>query len=581
MRKKILMLMVFVIFLISGLKAQEYCSVNICENYEREECKEFLYKPENFKNEIFYLCANYTYVKKEDWKYLNQEMILKHNKRYLLSLGCKDCELKLTENNLTEKVKGQIFFSPEGINHSKGFFITPSLYPPDSIFYIRSDAIGFFPRAIAKFSKGISNKDRVYVELFQPIGEIYYSKDGRLFYNGKEYETLYIANLYNNIIIGENISFERDKIMVEGEFTIQPEKSKKLYLKTKKPLSIYLAESFDIKKHEEESYIAIPQIIDPSEDMWLFASNGVEFSLENFFSNEKINAKVGENSFLALDYIPGKIAHINTTPKIAVRKKGYVELRNGEYDVELGDKLVVKKIKPSEGEAIEMFIEFDGKKYYYSKSEDDFVELIKLNHYQSTFSKIIDGLPIIPFHGAWVYGKELGRLERKYIEESGRDILDLTKLHGYNLPVISEKQFCADTQLIIYAYFLKNLYEKGKIDTVRIDGFEWDGRKEFKRWVEELSQKYINTGWLKKNLKEVKNIKDIRPGDVITINPNPDGFGHTIGIKEVYEAGGKRYFKIFAGSIPPIDPRLYPGLLDEDSLKESIKEGKVKVVRWP
>ena len=67
------------------------------------------------------------------------------------------------------------------------------------------------------------------------------------------------------------------------------------------------------------------------------------------------------------------------------------------------------------------------------------------------------------------------------------------------------------------------------------------------------------------NFDIVSNVDDVKAGDVIIGSQ-----GHGMAIKEVLEIppdSGKKYIRVFAGSMPAIDPEVYRELVSFDHLK--------------
>lgn len=67
------------------------------------------------------------------------------------------------------------------------------------------------------------------------------------------------------------------------------------------------------------------------------------------------------------------------------------------------------------------------------------------------------------------------------------------------------------------------------------------------------------------NFDVVKNVNDIKAGDVII-----GGQGHGMAVKEVLEIppdSGKKYIRVYAGSMPAIDPVVYKELVSFEHLK--------------
>ncbi|MEM2382477.1 MAG: hypothetical protein QW199_03120 [Candidatus Pacearchaeota archaeon] len=546
------------------------------ESYNQKECFSLLYNEKNYQTECFYKYCNYSLIPASDWEKIDQKRI-DHN-WYLHTMGCQNCEITVGPD-----IK-EIKFSHEGIDFQSQagkFHITPKIYPSNSSFEVDNSSYFAILFSLPKnkvvfFSADQSENDRVEVCSSFLFCKLLEFKDGKIYFVGKEYEKIQLINVKGEIIAAEaetTISSVDNKLTISGKFFLPSEIKEGNLVFEGKNINLYFKPAeFNPLKHTNENFL----VITPKS---LFVGGDVSFYSDNFFGqNEKVKFRVEKGSFMSLDSSFG-----NT---IGVRHHGNVVIQNGQFKIKLGDHVVIKKLHllglGGAPKPIDLFISSGGKEYRFFKDTNEFVELTKLNHFENYYSRVIDGLPVIPFHGAYEYGKVGKKLERVYLYEIGRDIIDLTKLHGEELPVISEAQQCADTQVIIYAYALKKLYDAGEIDTIKIGKWVWDKKTNYKDWVEMLMRDYINTGWLRKNLKVI-NLEEAMPGDIITLHPDSSsGYGHTMGIKEVYvDNKGKKYFRIFAGSDPAIDPRIYPALFTEDYLDAMIKSGEAIITRWP
>ena len=90
--------------------------------------------------------------------------------------------------------------------------------------------------------------------------------------------------------------------------------------------------------------------------------------------------------------------------------------------------------------------------------------------------------------------------------------------------------------------------------------------------------KNTNTGTLTRDLCAVNNAADLRAGDIITTVR--EGYGHAVGVLEVLQIEGNKYFKLFAGSYPASSVRVYPFLLNPVQLERFQKEGFLFFRRW-
>lgn len=232
-----------------------------------------------------------------------------------------------------------------------------------------------------------------------------------------------------------------------------------------------------------------------------------------------------------------------------------------------------------------------------------------------TYSEFIEGFPVIKnadvsYYYGEVYRPDLGytvsgvRLETPSIREMDVDILDLT--------VDSKYQTCADTQIDLRAlYELEELLLPGRTDSIKFtiangetleyksDGIYtiWDPNQNevviknygenigtnFEKWVANV-QAYTNTGSLRDSLKPVSELDNLKPGDLITLHPDPTtGYGHTKGIKEILEIppdSGNIYYRLFGGSDPAIDPEIYDKLLSREELIYDLERRYAVILTW-
>ena len=232
-----------------------------------------------------------------------------------------------------------------------------------------------------------------------------------------------------------------------------------------------------------------------------------------------------------------------------------------------------------------------------------------------SYSEFIEGFPVIKNVDVKAYyGYEedpetgeynFGRYSSPRTYEPNLDILDLE--------VDSRYQTCADTQVELYSLWQLQELEKGNIDSVEFkisngqtlkynsDGTYtvWsqsankvitkkfsieDTREKFDEWVTNV-QIYSNTGSLRGNLKKIKEIDDLKAGDLITLHPDPQtGYGHTKAIKRVLRIppteDGEIYYQLFAGSDPAIDPRIYSNLMSKEELLYQIQYEDAVALTW-
>jgi hypothetical protein len=219
-----------------------------------------------------------------------------------------------------------------------------------------------------------------------------------------------------------------------------------------------------------------------------------------------------------------------------------------------------------------------------------------------SYSEFIEGFPVIKNSDVKIYDFDTGT-QRVY--EFGSDVLDLK--------VDSKYQTCADTQIELYSLWNLQELEKGNINNIPFkisNGHTlnynaggtytiWSTKENkiitktfsrknymesFNEWVTNI-QIYSNTGSLRNNLKGVEDLETLKPGDLITLHPDPQtGYGHTKSIKRVFKIppteDGEIYYQLFAGSDPPIDARVYSKMINQEQLLELISSGEAVVLTW-
>ncbi len=211
---------------------------------------------------------------------------------------------------------------------------------------------------------------------------------------------------------------------------------------------------------------------------------------------------------------------------------------------------------------------------------------------QVSYPEFTQGFPVIPNAKIRYYtGQELG-----------------DTLNKLDLEVGSKLQTCSDTQTKLRLLWELDRLKNREQDSIKfklaneeeiqynLDGTYtfWDGNnvmtkenknldKGFNKWLNNVFA-YSNTGSLTRHLTPIENINDLQAGDIITLHPDPNtGYGHTMGIKEILEippGSGNKYYRLFAGSDPAIDARIYPNLWDKQDFIEQIKSGGVHLLRW-
>ena len=233
---------------------------------------------------------------------------------------------------------------------------------------------------------------------------------------------------------------------------------------------------------------------------------------------------------------------------------------------------------------------------------------------QVSYSEYIEGFPVIKntevknYYGE-VYRPDLGytvsgrRLPEPKTVIKDVDILDLI--------VDSKYQTCADTQVELHSIWELEELEKGNIDSIEFqiangkklkyspDGTYtiWNANTKkvesksykgsisggFKDWISNV-QVYSNTGSLRSSLIPITEINDLKPGDLLTLHPDPKtGYGHTKAIREIIrippDRDGKIYYKLFAGSDPAIDPEIFRDLVSQEEMIDEINKGAV-ILTW-
>jgi hypothetical protein len=230
-----------------------------------------------------------------------------------------------------------------------------------------------------------------------------------------------------------------------------------------------------------------------------------------------------------------------------------------------------------------------------------------------SYSEYIEGFPVIKntemkYYYGEVYRPDLGytvggqRLAEPKVEMEDVDIFELI--------VDSQYQTCADTPVELRVLWELEEVKKGNRDKVsfvisngesleyRSDGTYtvWSEKekkvvtrkygknlgKGFDKWVSNV-QAYTNTGSLRKVLEPVTEVNNLKPGDIITLHPDPKtGYGHTVGIKEILEippGTGRIYYRTFSGFDPASDARIYPELYSQDELIKDLERGNI-ILTW-
>ena len=141
------------------------------------------------------------------------------------------------------------------------------------------------------------------------------------------------------------------------------------------------------------------------------------------------------------------------------------------------------------------------------------------------------------------------------------------------------EQECADIPVQLYLEYQKEYGEDPTITLASGEVIKWSEWKSHPRskefgvdWrgFQRYAFTYIGAETLKRTLNEV-TVEDLQPGDLILVKYGPGNLMHTETIKNIEEEDGIRYFTVFGGSSPPIDPYIYPRK-SESSLQELVKD---------
>ncbi len=305
---------------------------------------------------------------------------------------------------------------------------------------------------------------------------------------------------------------------------------------------------------------------------------------EKITTNEE-NAQVVSNEIKRLE---SESIRLNAALDDLEKDERYREIINAKRNIDSTEKLIVKK---------ESMLKLNSK-----RQKGIFGQIIRTQNGDASvsYSEFIEGYPVIKNVGSRVYYSEEGkRLEKPELFEKGYDIL--------GLPVVHRTQTCADTQIKLNLDWQMEKLKRKEIAAIKFplanggtleyrqDGSYtlWDGNsikrhrdKEFGAsydgWAANVMG-YVNTGNLRETLSTVDSVDDIRPGDILTYNPNAQGYGHTSAIKEIIEippGSGVWYYREFAGSDPAIDPRIYPGLIKASDLERQLRFADIEIKRF-
>ena len=220
---------------------------------------------------------------------------------------------------------------------------------------------------------------------------------------------------------------------------------------------------------------------------------------------------------------------------------------------------------------------------------------------QVTYSEFIEGFPVLKNTDIYEYYDESGG-KIKSVVEKNMDKLELI--------VNSKYQTCADTQIELFSMYKLQEMEKGHVDSIKFkisNGEElqynsdgtytiWDETKKaivlknyqggigkgFDNWITNV-QVFSNTGSLRASTDRIK-INDLKPGDLITLHPDrKTGYGHTKAVKEVLEIpprSGRIYYRLFAGSDPAIDARIYKNLVSKKEFSDMVGKKDIEFSRF-
>ena len=221
--------------------------------------------------------------------------------------------------------------------------------------------------------------------------------------------------------------------------------------------------------------------------------------------------------------------------------------------------------------------------------------------FKGTHSEFIEGFPVLKNTDIYEYYDESGG-KIKSVVEKNMDKLELI--------VNSKYQTCADTQIELFSMYKLQEMEKGHVDSIKFkisNGEElqynsdgtytiWDETKKaivlknyqggigkgFDNWITNV-QVFSNTGSLRASTDRIK-INDLKPGDLITLYPDrKTGYGHTKAVKEVLEIpprSGRIYYRLFAGSDPAIDARIYKNLVSKKEFSDMVGKKDIEFSRF-
>ena len=303
-----------------------------------------------------------------------------------------------------------------------------------------------------------------------------------------------------------------------------------------------------------------------------------------------------------LSYIRHAQRKIESLEKKSITLKDYLE-KNSEFKED------VEKYKKLDGD------EFSLSRRIHSKERTEKFGKIQTGSFgqkltsedgnsRVSYSEFVEGFTVIKNTDVKAYFFENGKLSRTETTRENYDVLA-----GPLIPD-SKYQTCADTQVELRALWEFDELKNGNQESIKFkiaNGKEltynlkegiytiWDVNQkavstkhfnpessgnEFKEWVENI-QAYSNTGSLRASLNHIVDIDDLKPGDIITLHPDKKtGYGHTKAIKEIVLINGVKYYKLFAGSDPVIDARIYPELTNEIQLEYDMITGKIVASRF-
>jgi hypothetical protein len=291
--------------------------------------------------------------------------------------------------------------------------------------------------------------------------------------------------------------------------------------------------------------------------------------------------------------------------KIQLKQKELKKLRNSKYDL-IDSNPDYKRLKElgEDNNMLKWDIEgLEESKKEWKKRTGVWGSILTSENggFKGTHSEFIEGFPVLKNTDIYVYTFKDGKIV-KTIRRGGENMDKL------NLIVDSKLQTCADTQIELFGMYKLQEMEKGNIDSIEFqiangkkleyksDGTYtiWGSKKivsksykgdignGFDNWITNV-QAYSNTGSLRASTDQI-DVDDLRPGDLITLRPDSrTGYGHTKAVKEVLEIpprSGRIYYRLFAGSDPAIDARIYKNLVSKKEFSDMVGKKDIEFSRF-